>query len=437
MARPFVGDQRYRTIDEERIVQLLLVTGWRFAVRAGRHDTASAEARAGLERLVQLGLPFRIAAAGRLFDPVEVANFVVWSHFHHGERLWEDFFVATARREIWEPFPRSGDCNTPPCWDALGPRRYDVSIRRTFNLRGNHCSNLVGRRPGRRVRLRLPAPIVASGLDDLKIEFVPPHGVVAAAVHSPGRLDVSLDIPEDGEVSIGLKASFTAAPYGGNRNAETPAASLMPEERELYTRPNEGLVKTSALVGRLAAELAGDDGDHSRIVRRFWDFIFGELTCGAIHYDALDPARPLDWVVEHGWYDCRVGSALMVALCRARQIPARLVTGYTLHPAAPGFHTWLEVWLDDRGWIPLDFECWVLSVAGRDADWRDFFFGRLDHRMVVELPPRLFGGLGDIRLPARWHMLLAQTDLGSALTFENVDTGSLVYRDDIAVERLE
>lgn len=68
-----------------------------------------------------------------------------------------------------------------------------------------------------------------------------------------------------------------------------------------------------------------------------------EMSCSGIDYDRLGRAAPLDRVLNVGWCDCQAGAALLAALCGARQIPARLASGYLLYPAAPGFPTWLEV----------------------------------------------------------------------------------------------
>lgn len=53
--------------------------------------------------------------------------------------------------------------------------------------------------------------------------------------------------------------------------------------------------------------------------------------------------------------DCTEHSVLLAALCRARQIPARVAIGLVYYPQAYGFayHMWTTVWINDR-WIPLD-----------------------------------------------------------------------------------
>jgi hypothetical protein len=416
------GEARYRSVDEARIVELLISDGWP-PENAGACETAGRAARAALERCVALGLPYRLSpTGGRLFDPAETSNFLKWVRAHRAERMWEDRCVAAGRRRVWEPYPDGGDLSRAPDPETLGPQRYAMTIRRTFNLEE--------RRPGERIRLRLPLPLEDAALGDLSFAFLPPPGADVKTAVAPGRLEASLVVSEDRLASIGVRASFVASPV-----IPHAASPLAREEEALYTRPSEGLIKVNERVRALAAELAGADSDVLAVVRRFWGFMLDELAFGVIHYDVLDPADPLGWTLEHGWYDCRTGSALLVALCRARRIPARLVTGYRMCVAAPGFHTWVEAWADGRGWTPLDLSSWDLSAGGRDAGWRDGYFGRLDHRAVCERPPRLFGGLGTPRLPAAWHMLLNVAEPGGDVTFENVDSGALAYREHIEVER--
>ena len=55
--------------------------------------------------------------------------------------------------------------------------------------------------------------------------------------------------------------------------------------------------------------------------------------------------------------DCTEHAVLLAALCRARQLPTRVVVGlvYVPRPAAPelAYHMWNEVWIQN-GWFPLD-----------------------------------------------------------------------------------
>ncbi|WP_197442474.1 transglutaminase-like domain-containing protein [Lignipirellula cremea] len=60
-------------------------------------------------------------------------------------------------------------------------------------------------------------------------------------------------------------------------------------------------------------------------------------------------------VAENGEGDCTEHAVLLAALCRARQIPARVAMGLIFLPDAQGFayHMWTEVWVHEQ-WVPLD-----------------------------------------------------------------------------------
>ncbi len=411
----------HRTIDEALVVEALLSQGWPIETRTGGRAAAEIQARAALDRFVGLGLPFA-AVDGRRFDLAEVSNFVEWAGLNAGDLTWEAHCVASARRLVWEAHGGGPGLAPPP--SALGAQAYRFTLRRTFNLAD--CA------VGERVRLRLPLPIEDERLTGLEVAFLPPDGADIQPDIAPARLDAQVSVPQTGKLMLGICATFTAHPHV----PAAPASALDPTEADLYLRPSEGLIKVSERVRALADRLAIGAADALAMVRRFWAFMMDDLACGVIHHHALSQAEPLDTVLEQGWYDCQAGSALMVALCRAKGVPARVVSGYMLYEAAPSFHTWLEVWLDDRGWTPFDLLSWDLSAGGRDADWRDYFFGRLDHRAAVQRPPRLFNGAGSVRLPPAWHVLTTPTASGSKIAFLDAGTAALVYSDEVEVERL-
>jgi hypothetical protein len=60
-------------------------------------------------------------------------------------------------------------------------------------------------------------------------------------------------------------------------------------------------------------------------------------------------------VAESHRGDCTEHAVLLAAVCRARKIPARVVSGlvHLFGHEAFGFHMWNEVWIHDK-WIPLD-----------------------------------------------------------------------------------
>ena len=338
-----------------------------------------------------------------------------------GDPFWEQCFVATARGIILEFHHSDHAAAFPPSPTALPPQPFRVTFEREFDLDG-------GKR-GARTLLRLPLPLEDHALRDLKVVAVAPPQVEVEFTVAPGRLDARLAGTHRGSITLGVELSFNAYPT----LATATSTSLAPPEIDLYTRWAEGLINVSPRVQALAAQLAGNLAESRAAVMRFWSFMLDELAIGVLHYDELDPAHPIDWVLESGWYDCQMGSALLIALCRARGIPARMASGYFLYPASPTPHYWVEVWLDHAGWTSLDTICADLSVGGRDAPWRDYFFGCLDYRMKTQCLPRVFNHNPGMPFPPAWHMLTSADGTGVDVSFFANDTRTLVYRDRIAV----
>lgn len=416
------ADARYRIVDETRIVDALVLAGWAIDAQRGERARAYREARTALDRWVDVGLPFARSTAGeRRFDIVEVLNFMKIIGLKDGDPCWEEQFVATNRRVILA-FHGSGAASAaPPLPSALRGKRFRVTFEREFELRNSGA--------GARTLLRLPLPLEDHALRDLKIDILAPPGVDAEFSVAPGRFDARVSGATRGKLVLGVELSFTAYPTVPGKHPATLAAS----DVELYTRPREGLIRVSPRIRALAAELAGDETDTLKIVRRNWNYILDELTCGVVHYDELDPSRPTDWPLETGWFDCQLGSALMIALCRARGIPARQATGYFLYPQAPTPHYWAEIWTDAQGWFALDTISSDLSVRGRDPAWRDYFFGHIDYRMKTQLLPHLFNQNPSMPFPPAWHLLChGEGDVIQIGYFAN-DSGAPHYRDRVSV----
>jgi len=407
-------DPTARSVPAALLAEWLALTGWACDLRAGHGEAVAAGVAAALAHWRTLGLP----AAQPGFDPVATLNFIKHASLAGRDDSWRRVFVANGRRLMWEHHAGAAQA-TPPTLANLPPRRFAVALSRTFQLAGIATSTAL--------RLRLPLPLTGADLTDLVVQPAATAGSTLAVLS--GRLEAKLVADGAATVTLAAQCHFVAR--------RAPVAGVIePPEPELYTRPSEGLIQVTPRVRALAAALAGADASPRDIVRVFWDHLLGRLCFGAIHYHAIPPAAPTDWVLAHGWTDCRIGSALLIALCRARGIPARLVGGHTLYEAAPFQHFWAEIWLAGTGWTPFDLHgSWDLSAGGRDAAWRDFFAGHVDYRMKTEVLPRQFTGPMSLRLPARWHVLAWRDGDGQVTGFFDLDTGRPVFSDRIAVRR--
>jgi transglutaminase-like putative cysteine protease len=80
--------------------------------------------------------------------------------------------------------------------------------------------------------------------------------------------------------------------------------------------------------------------------------------------------------MELGKGVCQDHAHLMLALCRARGLPARYVSGYVdvgeVSDAAS--HAWVDVWLEDVGWVAVDVShaCFASEKYCRVAVGRDY-----------------------------------------------------------------
>ena len=389
---------RYRTVDESRIIDAIILLGWAFHEPS---DTLRTTARGALEDWIKGGLGVRTAPTGtRLFDPVEVVYHLKDAGRKGQDGFWASHYVTTSRRLV-------EDLRAHP------PGRLDVTLRRRFCLR--HVT------PGRTLRLRMPLPL-ASRCREPDIRPLPTAPGDACTVVD-GRLELHLRATDRAEAWLGAQVGFT------------PQAAIVddgPFDPALYLKPAEGLIRVTETVAALSHHLAGNQPPEGAI-RAFWDFILDTFLAGPVHYDQIPADTPLDWVLASGCCDCHLASAFLVALCRARGIPARLVSGNFLYPRSPTMHYWAEIHTDADGWRSFDFMSWDLSRGGQDEDWRECFFGRVDARLVTQCLPRAMTGPVGIPIPPDWRVL--QTTEGRAVKIDLIDLGGhSLHTDYVTVE---
>jgi Transglutaminase-like superfamily len=277
------------------------------------------------------------------------------------------------------------------------------------------------------LRLRAPLPLEGNFLRNLDVTpFAETVRDAQLDVH-PGRLEVRIVACGEAEIAIGARLNFGARP-----EQPYPGEDAIEPDKALYLRPREGLIVVSERILAQSRSLAGASASSLEAVRAFWDYIHSELICGALHYDQIDAVSPCDWVLDSGWFDCQLSSALFVALCRARGVPARVLGGYLLYRPAPTNHYWAEAWIENQGWTPFDFLSWDLSRGGRDQEWSDHFFGRVDCRMTTERLPRELTGAPGVPIPQLRSIL--QLPKGRGVEISLLDgNGTAVYTDSLQV----
>jgi len=131
--------------------------------------------------------------------------------------------------------------------------------------------------------------------------------------------------------------------------------------RRMDTRLPEGRNQRSLALARTLRAQAGDDADYARVVMEY----FGDngfqysLTPPLLNYNSVD-----DLLFNTRLGFCGHFASAFVALMRAADVPARVVTGYlggSWNPVGGYYvvrqsdaHAWAEVWLDGQGWVRFD-----------------------------------------------------------------------------------
>jgi len=116
-----------------------------------------------------------------------------------------------------------------------------------------------------------------------------------------------------------------------------------------FLRQEKYIEKDHELIQRAADGIEGEtDID---IAKNIYDFVAENM-----EYE-ITGGRGLGAVValQRGKGDCTEYSDLFTAICRAKNIPARVVTGYTMRTDSKSpKHNWTEVYLHGYGWVPFD-----------------------------------------------------------------------------------
>ena len=400
------------------MLEVLALEGWPKEIWAGRRAETLAGAARVLDLAIGAGCGFATdGRGGRLFDPVEVYLCLGLLATECSEPLWRDRKII-ANREVAQ-FDRVLEDNRS---GGARPTRFKVSVRRRFDL---------GRfQKGETVRLRLPLPLRCEYHQDVAAEPVVPLALAAEPSLADGRMDVRIAVPEDPNVVIGADLSFTALIPTG----ETGAGALDRAEAERYLRPFEDRIQVTPRIRQLAEALAGERPP-VQAVTAFWRHLIENFSFSWLRYEEIPLDSVSDWVLDAGVYDCVHCASLLVALCRARGIPARRITGHCLHQLAPTNHNWVEIWLSGRGWTPLDIYNRERGEAGYAPDdgWPGHFAQRGDYRLVHERLPLLFTGPMSVRFPSVWQMLHTPIEQGVAITYTDVEGGALIYRDEFKV----
>jgi transglutaminase-like putative cysteine protease len=115
--------------------------------------------------------------------------------------------------------------------------------------------------------------------------------------------------------------------------------------------PEPGLETDDPEIAKAAAGIKGRS--EIEVVKGIYDFVKAHMEFGGD--DLSSPGKGAAKALQDGKGDCTEYADLMVALCRAKGIPARPVLGLLALPSlAVPQHSWVEVRTSQYGWVPFD-----------------------------------------------------------------------------------
>lgn len=400
----------------DQIIEQILVQCWLFEARAGDGVGARNKAERTLERLLSKGLPSRPGPNGLLLDPYAANNLIKSRVGEPADEAWEDWQRTTHRNATSLP---------------SSPHTYRFCMRREWH--SYSVSNA-----GQAI-LRLPLPLRGAQRGAARVRLIEPAGALLDIRDTPGRLELRIGAAVGGGPIIAeLEVEFVA---GELQDPMTPSALLgspVSPGEEIWLRDREALIAPSVSVANLARELTQSSTTARDFLHRAWRWMMTHLHFGDVHREQLDTTDLLGGLLRTALADCTLGSSLLVALCRTRGIPARLVSGYLLHPANVGPHSWAEVRLAPDVWAPVDFGSWCYCAGNPDdPTWGNYFLGRVDARFLAEIAPREFTGWGTATPPQRWFRLERLRGDRIEHTLHSLPDGSLFRRDVIDLAVLE
>jgi transglutaminase-like putative cysteine protease len=224
------------------------------------------------------------------------------------------------------------------------------------------------------VDLWIPVPVTDRNqtIERLTIDAPRPLSIGREPRFANEYLHVRVESPRSNvAVSLVIEA-IRRENAGGDRELEQ-------NERAKYLAP-EPLVPLDGAVGQLAADatrgLKMDDAKAQAIY---------DTVVGMMKYDKSGTG----WGRGDALYACdaKRGNctdfhALVIGMARSVGIPARFAIGLPLPEqrgtgAIPGYHCWAELYVGDRGWVPVD-----ASEAVKNPARRAYFFGHHDENRL-------------------------------------------------------
>lgn len=173
--------------------------------------------------------------------------------------------------------------------------------------------------------------------------------------------------------TISIKKDVEVSDYTKN----ITAANASQDVKSIYLRPCENIESNDARIIEKANELTQNCKNDYEKVKNIFEFVNMHIS-----YDVSVQYRnkgALSGLLT-GRGVCEEYATLFVALCRASNIPARVLTGFRTEGLEKGemmdtttiYHAWVEVYFEGYGWVPSEVTAEYYVNGNKTPYWNGF-----------------------------------------------------------------
>jgi len=177
---------------------------------------------------------------------------------------------------------------------------------------------------------------------------------------------------------VAIVVETTVERRSQHKRAPKTSAGLTQEQREahrLFLEPNQRVVVDHPILAPIQKEIhsRAPEDDKAATSRAIYDWVvdnveYKKVSTGWGNGDTF-------WACSSRYGNCTDFHALFISLARSEDIPARFEMGFPIptdrdRGAIGGYHCWVEFYLPETGWFPID-----ASEAHKHPSERDLLYG--------------------------------------------------------------
>ena len=249
--------------------------------------------------------------------------------------------LETFKKQVEESSPKkiiANDINRTPKLNEKEKSQYKkYKYKYTYNI---EIKGYV-----KRMEMEIPIPVNENEkqyLSNVKVSVKP------SRLYSDGVNTIAQYIFQDIEsqkMDIVLEGEANVRTYN-IKTAKALNKNISPEkDLSRYLKPEFLIESNDPYIMNIARRIKGDSQEE--ILQNIYEYIQKNMQYKLIGNVSAKQA------LQQGYGKCSEYAAIMIALCRAKKIPARMLLGNIAREKFPQ-HNWVEVYYDKYGWVVYD-----------------------------------------------------------------------------------